>query len=62
MTHCENCGCKVFSGKCTNCDEELFILEQYKELQGTEFELPMPDENSEFMKKVNESLMRLKID
>ena len=52
MSYCEDCGCKVYSGKCTNCNEELFILEQYDELSGTEFELPYPNEDSEFMKKV----------
>ena len=52
--YCEVYGCKVYSGRCTNCHEELFILDQYDELQGTEFELPYPDENSEFMKKVQE--------
>ena len=51
---CEDCGCKVYSGRCTNCHEELFILDQYDELSGTEYELPYPDENSDFMKKVNE--------
>lgn len=53
MTYCEDCGCKVFSGRCTNCHEELFTLDQYEELKGTDFELPMPDENSKFMKRVN---------
>lgn len=47
--YCENCGCKVFSGKCTNCHEELFILDQYDEL-GMEY----PDDDSEFMRKVKE--------
>jgi len=30
--YCEDCGCKVFSGHCTNCHEETFIAEQYIEL------------------------------
>ena len=25
--HCEDCGCKVYSGICTNCHEELYIYE-----------------------------------
>lgn len=29
--YCEDCGCKVFSGHCTNCHEETFIAEQYRE-------------------------------
>lgn len=32
MTTCENCGCKVYGGYCTNCNEEHFIEEQYIEL------------------------------
>jgi len=46
MTYCENCGCKVFSGRCTNCHEELYILNQYYEQ-----DMKLPDEDSEFMKK-----------
>ena len=30
--YCENCGCKVFSGACTNCHEEIYIREQYIDL------------------------------
>lgn len=60
MEYCENCGCKVYNGKCTNCHEELFILEQYYELQGTEFESELPDEDSDFMKKVKEHQNNLK--
>lgn len=28
MTYCENCGCKVFSLGCVNCDEENYIAQQ----------------------------------
>ena len=49
--YCEDCGCKVYSGRCTNCHEELYILDQYYD-QG--MELPKPD--SEFMIKVNKQL------
>jgi len=52
--YCEDCGCKVYSGRCTNCHEELYILDQYYE-QGME----LPDENSNFMKKVNKQLTDL---
>ena len=31
MKTCENCGCKVYSGYCVNCNEEHFIEEQYIE-------------------------------
>lgn len=23
--HCENCGCRIVSGYCTNCQEEAYI-------------------------------------
>jgi hypothetical protein len=26
---CEDCGCRMYGGFCTNCDEEIFIEEQY---------------------------------
>ena len=29
---CEDCGCKFFGGHCTNCHEETFIAEQYRDL------------------------------
>jgi hypothetical protein len=47
--YCEDCGCKVYSGRCTNCHEELYILDQYYEQ-----DMELPDENSDFMQKVNE--------
>lgn len=31
-THCEDCGERMYGGFCTNCDEEHFIAEQYREL------------------------------
>lgn len=46
-TYCEDCGCKVFDGRCTNCHKELYILDQYDELG-----MPYPSEDTEFMKKV----------
>lgn len=30
--YCEDCGCKVFGGHCTNCHEETFIAQQYRDL------------------------------
>ncbi len=36
-TRCENCGCKVYGGACTNCHEEIYIERQYLEL-----EMPIP--------------------
>lgn len=47
--YCEDCGCKTYDAKCTNCHEELYILEQYDEL-----EMEYPKEETEFMKKVRE--------
>ena len=46
MNYCENCGCKVFNGRCVNCHEELYILDQYHE-QG----MKLPNKDSEFMIK-----------
>jgi len=47
--YCEDCGCKVYSGRCTNCHEELYILGQYEELG-----MNIPDEDSEFMQRASE--------
>jgi predicted ATP-dependent serine protease len=49
MKTCENCGERVYSGRCTNCHEELYILDQYIELN-----MDLPDKESEFMQKVEE--------
>jgi len=49
MSHCEDCGCKVYDGACTNCHEEIYIAEQYHEL-----DIPLPDENTEFTKRLRE--------
>lgn len=48
---CNNCGCKVYNGACVNCDEEVFIMEQYYEL-----DMPLPDEDSLFMKYYYKSI------
>lgn len=48
-SYCEDCGCKVYDGRCTNCHEELYILDQYLEL-----DMELPSEDSKFMKKVRE--------
>ena len=29
--YCEDCSCKVYSGHCTNCHEETYIAQQYRE-------------------------------
>jgi hypothetical protein len=35
MARCEDCGCGMSGGFCSNCHEEVFIAEQYSE-QGME--------------------------
>ena len=55
MSTCPDCGCKVYNGRCVNCDEELFIIDQYEELG-----MPLPDEDTDFMKKARESELKLK--
>jgi len=52
--YCENCGCRMYGNRCTNCDEELFILDQYYELG-----MEIPSEDTYFMKKVREQQKRL---
>ena len=32
MGYCEDCGCKMFNGFCTNCHEEVYIEEQYYDI------------------------------
>ena len=32
MAKCEDCGCTMDGGFCTNCHEEIFIQEQYSDL------------------------------
>ena len=44
---CEDCGSNTYSGRCVNCHEELYIVDQYIE-QG----LPLPDPQSDFMQSV----------
>jgi hypothetical protein len=33
MSHCINCGERVYRGLCTNCHEENFIEQQYIDLE-----------------------------
>ena len=44
---CEDCGTRVYNGRCDNCHEELAIYEDQGEYVNYEF-------SSEFMEKVNE--------
>lgn len=41
----------MYNGRCTNCHEELFIVDQYIE-EG----MQLPDPESDFMKKVDDQL------
>lgn len=49
MTYCSDCGCKVYNGACTNCHEEIYIAEQYRE-NGD----PLPPEDTDFTKKLRQ--------
>lgn len=31
MKTCEDCGCSVYNGHCTNCHEDVYIAEQHYE-------------------------------
>ncbi|MDD4804160.1 MAG: hypothetical protein PHN69_03215 [Candidatus Pacebacteria bacterium] len=31
MSYCEDCGCKLNNGICSNCQEELYIIENQSE-------------------------------
>lgn len=57
MEYCEDCGCKVYSNGCTNCNEELYILDQYHEL-----DMEIPSKDTEFMKKATEQQRKIKND
>jgi hypothetical protein len=35
VSHCVNCGERVYRGLCTNCHEENFIEQQYIDLEET---------------------------
>ena len=47
MSHCVNCGCKKSGGICSNCHEELYIIENQSEY----IDFPLSDE---FLKKAKE--------
>lgn len=49
MKYCEDCGCAVYGGRCVNCHEELYILDQY-----SDEDIPLPDKSGEFMAKIAE--------
>lgn len=53
MTNCNDCGCKVYNGACVNCDEAIYIAEQYDESN-----IPFPDESTQFYQEVVEAEKR----
>lgn len=55
MNYCPDCGCKMYSGVCTNCDEELFIIDQYAELG-----MALPSDDTNFMKQAKDSIEKIK--
>lgn len=44
---CENCGCRIYNGICTNCEEENYIFE-------TQYEWLPDNISEEFQEKVTE--------
>lgn len=30
-SYCEDCGCRIYNGVCSNCHEELYIIENQSE-------------------------------
>jgi hypothetical protein len=49
---CEDCGCRMYGGICSNCQEELYILENQADCLG-----PVSDE---FMEMAGEQRRLLK--
>lgn len=47
MSHCEDCGCKVYNGACTNCHEVVYIEQQYHDLG-----MSMDDCSDEFKQEI----------
>lgn len=49
---CEDCGCGMSGGFCSNCHEEVFIAEQYSDL-GEEVPLSIAQKASEHINNEN---------
>lgn len=59
MSYCEDCGCILNDGICSNCHEELYILEN----QGEFIDFPLSDEfiqKSEEQKKVVDNFNKVR--
>lgn len=54
MKTCEDCGCRLSSGICSNCDEELYI----EEYQGEFIDFPL---SPEWREKVSEQVERVQV-
>ena len=54
MPRCDNCGSAIGRHGCEYCNEELYIMDQYYEL-----EMPLPAPDSEFMKAANEQQSKI---
>ena len=52
---CENCGCRVYNGKCQNCHEIEYIEEQY-----LQEDMPCPQSIQDDAKASREERKRLK--
>lgn len=50
---CPDCGSRIGVHGCTWCNEESYIVDQYREL-----DMELPDEETEFMKKYHEQLKK----
>jgi len=50
--YCEDCGCRTSNGICSNCQEELFIIEEQSEF----IDKPLSDEFIEKAKEQRELL------
>ena len=54
MKTCENCGCRLSNGICSNCNEELYILE---------YQVPYIDEpikfSDEFLQKADKDYIEV---
>lgn len=53
MSYCEDCGCRTSGGVCSNCQEELYIVQN----QAEHIEAPL---SREFLAKVGEQEELLK--
>ena len=55
-SYCEDCGCAVYDGRCTNCHEVLYIEDKYYEL-----DMVVPESLSNECKEAREDIERKKM-